>query len=397
MFNKIKKLVATLLVTIIFLTVIPFMANAEVSSNEVNTEVNSNEVNIAKYAISFINTICGEANVEAGEVIAILNEDDALSGYCVNIMDNGKPNGYVVVKFSENEPVVSEYCIEPGVENPYMEIMKRSDITKREDTVFYSIGPNEYHIYVPKEEVFVGFSEVIPAMKFEEYKMQVKYYKDEISKQSTSLSSSSSELGQLDRNITYSSLDAYTVVSDTYEGSIKSGDIITGATGITYYGTSAVSSANKTYGCSVVALSNMMKYYRSREKTNIDSDFSTLYSALWVLADTNSKGSTPIRSIAPAAVSYMKIKNYSISSDGYLLNLYSDFTRDIRNDKPIIFSYGADYEGEPVGHTVFCVGYVDTTSYQYLRIADGWNTYLRYINFNGYNYNRKNGWSFTAP
>lgn len=43
----------------------------------------------------------------------------------------------------------------------------------------------------------------------------------------------------------------------------------------------------------------------------------------------------------------------------------------------------------------FAVGYVDTSSYQYLRIADGWNSYLRYINFNGYNYTRKNGWAFT--
>lgn len=34
--------------------------------------------------------------------------------------------------------------------------------------------------------------------------------------------------------------------------------------------------------------------------------------------------------------------------------------------------------------------------YQYLRIADGWNDYLRYINFNGYDYTRKDGWSFSV-
>ena len=37
-----------------------------------------------------------------------------------------------------------------------------------------------------------------------------------------------------------------------------------------------------------------------------------------------------------------------------------------------------------------------TTKYQYLRIADGWNDYLRYINFNGYDYTRKDGWSFSV-
>lgn len=29
------------------------------------------------------------------------------------------------------------------------------------------------------------------------------------------------------------------------------------------------------------------------------------------------------------------------------------------------------------------------------KVADGWNNYLRYINFNGYDYNRKDGWSFS--
>lgn len=38
----------------------------------------------------------------------------------------------------------------------------------------------------------------------------------------------------------------------------------------------------------------------------------------------------------------------------------------------------------------------ETTKYQYLRIADGWNDYLRYINFNGYDYTRKDGWSFSV-
>lgn len=27
---------------------------------------------------------------------------------------------------------------------------------------------------------------------------------------------------------------------------------------------------------------------------------------------------------------------------------------------------------------------------------DGWNDYLRYINFNGYDYTRKDGWSFSV-
>lgn len=31
-----------------------------------------------------------------------------------------------------------------------------------------------------------------------------------------------------------------------------------------------------------------------------------------------------------------------------------------------------------------------------MMILDGWNDYLRYINFNGYDYTRKDGWSFSV-
>lgn len=75
---------------------------------------------------------------------------------------------------------------------------------------------------------------------------------------------------------------------------------------------------------------------------------------------------------------------------------YSDFTRDLGNNKPCIFTYGAKFGSKSGGHAVLAVGYVETTKYQYLRIADGWNDYLRYINFNGYDYTRKDGWSFSV-
>lgn len=60
------------------------------------------------------------------------------------------------------------------------------------------------------------------------------------------------------------------------------------------------------------------------------------------------------------------------------------------------FTYGAKFGSKSGGHAVLAVGYVETTKYQYLRIADGWNDYLRYINFNGYDYTRKDGWSFSV-
>lgn len=99
---------------------------------------------------------------------------------------------------------------------------------------------------------------------------------------------------------------------------------------------------------------------------------------------------------APAAKAFMEDLGYSCSYDSYLFDNYSDFTRDLGNNKPCIFTYGAKFGAKSGGHAVLAVGYVETTKYQYLQIADGWNDYLRYINFNGYDYTRKDGWSFSV-
>lgn len=71
-----------------------------------------------------------------------------------------------------------------------------------------------------------------------------------------------------------------------------------------------------------------------------------------------------------------------------------DFVRDINAGKPCLFTYGAKFGDDKGGHVVLVLGYVETTDYKYLKVADGWNHYLRYINFDGYDYNRKDGWSF---
>lgn len=113
-------------------------------------------------------------------------------------------------------------------------------------------------------------------------------------------------------------------------------------------------------------------------------------------AGTNSSGTTSNGNEAPAAKAFMEDLGYSCSYDSYLFDSYSDFTRDLGNNKPCIFTYGAKFGSKSGGHAVLAVGYVETTKYQYLRIADGWNDYLRYINFNGYDYTRKDGWSFSV-
>ena len=150
---------------------------------------------------------------------------------------------------------------------------------------------------------------------------------------------------------------------------------------------------NLTYACSIVALSNLMKYYRSRGYTSISSNFKTLYNSLWNHAGTSSDGSTTNGKEPKAAKKYLSEVGYSCSYSSF--KAYSKFVSNLDSNKPCLFTYGAKFGDHKGGHAVFVAGYVDTSSYQYLKIADGWNSYLRYINFNGYSYSRKNGWAFT--
>lgn len=315
-----------------------------------------NEVNVAKYAKSFVETIDSTADVTAGNVLTMYSENENISGYCVDILEDGYPNGYVVVKFSDNDPVVSEFSLGENIRNPYAKIMERANI-ETDAAIFYSVGSNDYQVLDTSRNVIAldNSTELVSEKEFAVYKSAEKAMKQAA------------------------------VQTRSGAGNVS-----------LWYCQDHVENNNRTYACSVVALCNLAKYYRERGYDKISRSFTTLYDTMWEKAGTNSSGTTSNGNEAPAAKAFMEDLGYSCSYDSYLFDNYSDFTRDLGNNKPCIFTYGAKFGSKSGGHAVLAVGYVETTKYQYLRIADGWNDYLRYINFNGYDYTRKDGWSFSV-
>lgn len=388
--KKRKKIVALLLSLVMAVTFILPISGAEVSAPRTQDQIQAiNKINVAKYAISFVDSMYEAQNFEAGNVITLYSENNGISGYCIDIMNGNEHNGYVVVKFSNNEPVVSEYAVESGIKNPYTQIIENSNLSN-ENLVFYSVGSNEYQILDEQKNVVYGFGkDTISENKFKEYKKEI-----QVEKQSTQMTIDNGS--HKEKVVNYSDLDAGSIISDSFKGSSKSGYTIPVASTMSYYGTAAVKSIGKTYACSVVAVSNMMKYYRQRGFTKIPSSLSAMYSTLWNYAGTNSKGQTQNGNEPKAAKRYLESLGYICSYKSYIYTSYSFFVNDLKNGKPCIFTYGTISNGQQSGHAVFVVGYVETTAYQYLHIADGWNTYLRFINFNGYNYSRRNGWSFSV-
>ena len=365
-----KKVFSLILIALLLFTgVVPTYAE----SKEESELLEQNIKNVSSYAVSFIKAFTTCSDYASGDVITIQNEDEEVSGFCVDLINNNETCGYVIIKFVDNAPVISEFCIEEGAPNPYVALITNYGITGNL-LKFYSIGANDYQIYDESSKTAYGFyDKKLSTKEFESCKALAQSLKGDPDEQF----------------LNYSGLDGWSVVSDTYEGTVNSSKTITGAGSISYYCSSTVSSNNLTYACSIVALSNLMKYYRSRGYTSISSNFKTLYNSLWNHAGTSSDGSTTNGKEPKAAKKYLSEVGYSCSYSSF--KAYSKFV----SNKPCLFTYGAKFGDHKGGHAVFVAGYVDTSSYQYLKIADGWNSYLRYINFNGYSYSRKNGWAFT--
>ena len=74
------------------------------------------------------------------------SENENISGYCVDILEDGYPNGYVVVKFSDNDPVVSEFSLGENIRNPYAKIMERA--TTKYQYLRIADGWNDYLRYI---------------------------------------------------------------------------------------------------------------------------------------------------------------------------------------------------------------------------------------------------------
>lgn len=378
-----KKIITCLLSITLCLSMSLTPLAAEVILQE-NIEQN-NKLNASQFAESFVEMMFEDPYLDAENVNVIYDENDEISGYCVDIDKENTEYGYVIIKFNNNEPVVSEFCVEPGAINPYEYIIDSEGI-ENEELKYFSLSANEYQIYDANKKMATGTdSRNLTNREFSDYKNKVKKDKENKRNRST-----------FDSHLNYSSLNGWTVISDSYQGTVEERDALTYAYYLTLTCQEDIEEIGETYACSVVALCNLMRYYRMRGFDGIPADLQTLYDDMWEYAGTSSNGSTTDGNEAIAARNYLRDLGHSCSTNSFLFDTYSNFKNAIESDKPCILTYGADFGGTNGGHAVLVMGYVQTTSYNYLQVADGWNTYLRYINFNGYDYSRLNGWSISA-
>ena len=150
-------------------------------------------------------------------------------------------------------------------------------------------------------------------------------------------------------------MDGWSVVSDSYEGSVKNGKehTITGAGNVSlWYCSDHVENNNRTYACSVVALCNLAKYYRERGYDKISR---SLLHCTILCGRKLERIPVELRRMAmkPCCESVLEDLGYSCSYDSYLFDNYSDFTRTWAIINPALFTYGAKFGSKSGGHTLF--------------------------------------------
>ena len=191
-------------------------------------------------------------------------------------------------------------------------------------------------------------------------------------------------------------VDGYSVIC-SYEtflankGTTTSYNSLPGYLRNTVYGQSDFTNATGRYACSVVALTNMVSYFQNNgySRALINKKIRDTFNSLWTLTETSvthtnngiSYGGTVISKQAGAIETYFSQRGYNVTVDEYTSVSFSNYMRDINANKPCIFDYGAIFNGKAGGHSVFVVGYSQTTGPDYLLVEDGWSNYYRYLNF----------------
>lgn len=392
----------------------------------------------AEYVQSFMNTTDPDKKLLAGETIEIYDENDELSGFCVSLTKDGGANGYVVIKFYEDEdgavkPVVSEFCSEQGVENIYQEIVQdeRQEITpaaeaaalNRQEKKIYSLGPNEYSVEVTQDGEPVYANYTAPLMTKEEFKEQKKIAKErkKLAKQKQKEQRAAAKAQKKVEktavqqaegpSIVYTAApptfdNAGKVLVDKYSGSVNSQNSIP-SPNLNYIVQADTETFMNSFACGVVAGLNLLYYYDSHGYPNMFSDLSTMYdvySDLWNKSNTKVNkinngikyGTTINTDLYKAIKSVVESKGYALSYDHYWFDhWFSDYVRDINADKPILVLYNyINAEHKEDGHFVLAVGYVRTSQADYLQVQDTWHRELRYMNFSGFSYESVTGCSF---
>ena len=143
--------------------------------------------------------------------------------------------------------------------------------------------------------------------------------------------------------------------------------------------------------CGPTALTNIVNLYASYgldnhaalPKLKLNGSDQDAYRRLAQFSGYKASNHPSLADLAKGIDSYCKYVNYTCSTGHYWLNLWSDYTRDIGKNLPILLHTARD---DGLSHEQVVVGYrayvTPSTSNKYLMVYTGWTSNATFVKFN---------------
>lgn len=383
---KRKKLVLKIMS---FLTVISILVSF--SATSAFAEGNSKDITldmIIGYAEKWADEMYDDSQVSIDEITPLLAANDNLNGYHITFKNGSVPAGYIVLKIDGTlEDPLAEYSLEgEGIVNYFnqkvneitnsVNYMSNSDIA---EAPIYNTQPLVYYkkVKVNNKEKAVFASGKQVDCDSAEFK--------EVLKVSKSYSKSADNGGSWDSIMDFN--NAPGIIAETkiiadvekFTPSVMDDLVVTSGAG----------------NCVPTCATNIAAFFdecRSGNTTLISGSRQGAYNA--IVSKIGKEHDIYHKDGLNGLKDYCASRGYLLSYDDYWLDLWGDFTRDVKSNKPIWVSVGVGDEG----HSMMCVGYVIRSvsgkKTNYLRVATGWSHDIGSVaQFNGFD--RLNGYSLT--
>lgn len=340
---------------------------------------------IIGYAEKWADEMYDDSHVSIDEITPLLAANDNLNGYHITFKNGSVPSGYIVLKIDGTlEDPLAEYSLEgEGVVNYLnkkvskvknsVNYMSESIVT--EDPI-YNTQPFVYY-----KKLKVNNKEKAVFASGNQVDCDSAEFKDLITVSSKSVDKGGSWSSIMDFNEAPGIIAETKIIADVenFTPSVMSDLVVTSGAG----------------NCVPTCATNIAIFFdecRSGNSTLITGTRQSAYNA--IVDKIGKEHSIPHKDGINGLKDYCADKGYLLSYDDYWFDLWGDFTRDVKNNKPIWVSVGVGDEG----HSMMCVGYVirsvNGKKTNYLRVATGWSDDIGSVaQFNGFD--RLNGYSLT--
>lgn len=358
-----------------------------------NTESN---ITVEDIAEDWIETqLSGDATVSK-IVVLYSTSNEQFVGHLVSFEKDAKPAGYIVLSHEEGAYPIIEFALEGPSIYQYIEDQFNSYKDNTASTYQDSISSMSLSAYsIVDENVlytdFINYSLKIQdndeALLFNQYK-QVE---------------TCSELTHLNTEAPTSDTFYDDYIELPSESGSKTVVSITGANKIQALVMENMPGASSGEGnCGPTSLANTVKLYAEYKLNGNSSVLSNLkvnhsdndtYSRLVEISGYSSTKPASMSTLVSAIKSYAIERGYSCSTSNYLLDLWSDFTGDIGNDRPVLL-YTSSSAG--TAHAQVVVGYwLYNSGSKYLKILSGWTSYPTFVKFKPSSLNHFNGYGIS--